>query len=112
MIGKELSSQPTDTLGQEIMGAFLYANYLDSLNKSQPSKEEALAAQARRSSAEDDETDLIDDDAEDDELDAYDDPDDDLDEGEFDLEEDDEEVDEFWDDDDLDDDDLDLEEDD
>ncbi len=43
MIGKELPSQPTDTLVQEIMGAFLYASYLDSLNKPQPSKEEALA---------------------------------------------------------------------
>ncbi len=51
MIGKEeISSQPTDTLGQEIMGAFLYASYLDSLNKSQPLKEEGLVAHARQRS--------------------------------------------------------------
>jgi hypothetical protein len=114
MIGKEeISSQPTDTLGQEIMAAFLYASYLDSLNKSQSSKEEGLVAHPRRGAAEDDESDLMDDDLEDEELDTFDDPDDDLDEGEFDLDEDEEdELDEFWDDDELDDEDLDMEDDD
>jgi hypothetical protein len=113
MIGKEeISSQPTDTLGQEIMGAFLYASYLDSLNKSQASQEEGLKAMASRGRAEDDESDLIDDDTEDEDLDTFDDlDDDDLDEGGF-EEEDDEELDEFWDDDELDDDDLDMEDDD